>query len=249
MGFETDVEVILDENEFLSEENPLTVKQALEDTVSRGRIGNLKVEPSSLVLGREVRTNEGNEGKSLSEPATPNVKLYVVVACIAALVLVAIVQASCTIFKMSRRGSSVHKEKLLGQSQWKDYSAGGHPPHHPPYHYNDSFETDGDMKAGWQQQRSSYERHGGGGGGGGGGHHTHSLPRPPAQHHVATNHMVVTTRWATPRSTGEQEAVVTMVDHMVDPTTLPPTTTSCPARGSTRGRCSEYLASTERKED
>ena len=37
-------------------------------------------------------TNEGNEGKSLSEPASPNVKLYVVVACIAALVLVAIVQ-------------------------------------------------------------------------------------------------------------------------------------------------------------
>ena len=74
------------------------------------------------------------------------------------------------------------QEKLLGQSQWKDYSAGGHPPHHPPYHYNDSFETDGDMKAGWQQQRGSYERHGGGGGGGGG-HHTHSLPRPPAQHH------------------------------------------------------------------
>ena len=41
-----------------------------------------------------VRTNEGNEGKSLSEPATPNVKLYVVVACIAALVLVAIVQVA-----------------------------------------------------------------------------------------------------------------------------------------------------------
>ena len=36
-------------------------------------------------------------------------KLYVVVACIGALVLVAIIQASCTIFKMSRRGSSVQK--------------------------------------------------------------------------------------------------------------------------------------------
>ena len=41
--------------------------------------------------------------------ADPNVKLYVVVACIAALVLVAIIQASCTIFKMSKRGSSVQK--------------------------------------------------------------------------------------------------------------------------------------------
>ena len=39
-----------------------------------------------------VRSTNPEEGKSLSEPATPNVKLYVVVACIAALVLVAIVQ-------------------------------------------------------------------------------------------------------------------------------------------------------------
>ena len=39
-------------------------------------------------------------------------KLYVVVACIGALVLVAIIQASCTIFKMSRRGSSVQKVRL-----------------------------------------------------------------------------------------------------------------------------------------
>ena len=39
-----------------------------------------------------VRSTNAEEGKSLSEPGTPNVKLYVVVACIAALVLVAIVQ-------------------------------------------------------------------------------------------------------------------------------------------------------------
>lgn len=44
-------------------------------------------------------------------------KLYVVVACIAALVLVAIIQASCTIFKMSRRGSSVQK---VGDLNWPD---------------------------------------------------------------------------------------------------------------------------------
>ena len=137
--FETDVEVILDENEHLSAENPLTVKQALEDTVSRGRIGNLNVEPSSLVLGK-AKQSKSDEGKSLGDPATPNVKLYVVVACIAALVLVAIVQvgflylvlcsccpclvsqaklpvqASCTIFKMSRRGSSVHKVIILHDS-------------------------------------------------------------------------------------------------------------------------------------
>lgn len=44
-----------------------------------------------------VRSNEGAEGKSLSEPASPNVKLYVVVACIAALVLVAIVQVDLSV--------------------------------------------------------------------------------------------------------------------------------------------------------
>jgi hypothetical protein len=44
-----------------------------------------------------VRSNESAEGKSLSEPASPNVKLYVVVACIAALVLVAIVQVALSL--------------------------------------------------------------------------------------------------------------------------------------------------------
>ena len=56
-----------------------------------------------------VTTDNENEGRELTNKQVPNVKLYVVVACIAALVLVAIIQASCTIFKMSRRGSSVQK--------------------------------------------------------------------------------------------------------------------------------------------
>ena len=56
-----------------------------------------------------VSTEGESKGRELSNAQVPNVKLYVVVACIAALVLVAIIQASCTIFKMSRRGSSVQK--------------------------------------------------------------------------------------------------------------------------------------------
>ena len=65
---------------------------------------------SDLDLDVAVTTNvktEDDDASKTSERA--NVKLYVVVACIAALVLVAIIQASCTIFKMSRRGSSVQK--------------------------------------------------------------------------------------------------------------------------------------------
>jgi hypothetical protein len=48
--FETDIVVLVDKNEFESEESPLTVEAALKDTVSRGRIGIFKVQPSSLSL-------------------------------------------------------------------------------------------------------------------------------------------------------------------------------------------------------
>ena len=39
-------------------------------------------------------------------------KLYIVIACIAALVLVAIVQASCTIYKMATKPSNVTTTKV-----------------------------------------------------------------------------------------------------------------------------------------
>jgi hypothetical protein len=60
------------------------------------------------------------------------------------------------------------QEKLLGQSQWKDYSGATHPPPQNNYAY-DAFESD-DPK-GWQQNasRHSYDRHSRG--------NTHSLPR------------------------------------------------------------------------
>ena len=54
-------------------------------------------------------TSHDTDKRHKSSEVDPDVKLYVVVACIAALVLVAIIQASCTIFRMSRRGSSVQK--------------------------------------------------------------------------------------------------------------------------------------------
>merc|ERR1712183_297834 len=160
--------VIVDKNEFEAVPEALTVEQALQQTVEGGKIGNLAVDPKSLSLDGVVTTDNENEGRELTNKQVPNVKLYVVVACIAALVLVAIIQASCTIFKMSRRGSSVQKEKLLGQSQWKDYSGATHPPPHNNYAY-DAFESE-DPK-GWQQNasRHSYDRHSRG--------NTHSLPR------------------------------------------------------------------------
>ena len=62
-----------------------------------------------------VTTNNDDGKDDTDNQKDPNEKLYVVVACIAALVLVAIIQASCTIFKMSRRGSSVQKVNQLKQ--------------------------------------------------------------------------------------------------------------------------------------
>ena len=99
--------VIVDKNQFDAAPNALTVQEALNKTAAARKIGNLKVDSESLKVGEpETSSAAGEEGGRREDP---NVKLYVVVACIAALVLVAIVQASCTIFKMSRRGSSVQK--------------------------------------------------------------------------------------------------------------------------------------------
>ena len=105
--FEANFMVIVDKNQFDAAPNALTVQEALNKTAAARKIGNLKVDSESLKVGEpETSSAAGGEGGRREDP---NVKLYVVVACIAALVLVAIVQASCTIFKMSRRGSSVQK--------------------------------------------------------------------------------------------------------------------------------------------
>ena len=58
---------------------------------------------------------------------------------------------------------------------------------------------------------------------------------------LATSLMAATILWATPPLTGE--LADTTGDHL-GRTTLPPTTTSCPASASTRGRCSECTSTT-----
>ena len=57
----------------------------------------------------------------------------------------------------------------------------------------------------------------------------------------ATSPTAATILWATPPLTGELAA--TTGDHQ-GPTTSPPTTTSCLASASTRGRCSECTSTT-----
>lgn len=60
-----------------------------------------------LLVVTEPRTDETTEREVAG--FLSSTKLYIVIACIAALVLVAIVQASCTIYKMTRKSSTSSK--------------------------------------------------------------------------------------------------------------------------------------------
>ena len=53
-----------------------------------------KYSDSNDTTESETTNTDEDEGRELKDSATPNVKLYVVVACIAALVLVAIIQVT-----------------------------------------------------------------------------------------------------------------------------------------------------------
>ncbi|KAB0804717.1 hypothetical protein PPYR_01687 [Photinus pyralis] len=101
------------------------VKALLQDSVKTGRVGALMVDPAFFVFSSDSVTSnsipraseEQNHFFSLS-----GTKLYIVLGCLAALVLLALIQASCTIYKTTRKSKSSHKDHLLQNSAWKDYS-------------------------------------------------------------------------------------------------------------------------------
>lgn len=137
MGFRTDGKVIAKMNLVLDKamyekgralkEDPRTVRKAIEDTVAAGRVGALTLDPSFLVFEPMSRkssrkkkvkiiTNMYCISVSTSEPVVEAssfwlsmTKLYVVIGCIVALVVIAIIQAGCTIYKTSRGSSVNHK--------------------------------------------------------------------------------------------------------------------------------------------
>merc|ERR1712117_288939 len=225
--FDSDLMIIVDKNEFeaVPEADALTVEDALQLTVDGGKIGNLHVDPSSLSVDG-VQAPDESEPRDLSNGQVPNVKLYVVVACIAALVLVAIIQASCTIFKMSRRGSSVQKEKLLGQSSGRT-TAGRRTHLHkiimPMMHSKVTIQRAGSKMLADTVMTAMQEET-----------HTASLEEDTVVTEVTTPLHMQHIPWDILPLTAEAE------DSHQDRPALqisPPTTTSCPARGSTPGRC------------
>lgn len=115
------------------------VHKIVQESVGSGRIGNFKVDPQYLVFEPQSRKYstvsssiillQNNYFVSVttnlipdSDSSTissgffdmPSTKLYIVLGCIAALVLVALVQAGCTVYRATgRRNSNRHKVTSL----------------------------------------------------------------------------------------------------------------------------------------
>ncbi|KRT85124.1 hypothetical protein AMK59_378 [Oryctes borbonicus] len=103
------------------------IEKIIRDSIVSGSIGRFTVDKNYLNFEpQHLTSNVIQESSSDSRTNFFNLsetKLYIVLGCIAALILVAVVQASCTIYKTASRSSSSHKDHLIPNSAWKDYSA------------------------------------------------------------------------------------------------------------------------------
>ncbi|TRY75553.1 hypothetical protein TCAL_06383 [Tigriopus californicus] len=142
--FEADMFVVVDKDEYEAKEpEAMTMEKAIEESVKDGMVGSLQVDPQSLVLRAPITTEPSTDDDVEVEGAgfMTSTKLYIVIACIVALIIIALIQASCTVYRMSKK-SSTRKDKLIAQSAWRDYSAQGH---HTNYAY-ETFDPNEDPK-------------------------------------------------------------------------------------------------------
>ncbi|XP_075986210.1 DOMON-like domain-containing protein nahoda isoform X2 [Anticarsia gemmatalis] len=100
-------------------------EKVVKDTLAQGKVGNLNVDPEFLVFEPQslliARPTEEEPGNARSFFGLAETKLWVVVACVLALLLVALLQAACTLYR-ARASATVNKEQLIPNSAWKDYS-------------------------------------------------------------------------------------------------------------------------------
>ncbi|XP_060807673.1 uncharacterized protein LOC106141451 isoform X2 [Amyelois transitella] len=100
-------------------------ERVVRDTLAQGKVGNLNVDPEFLVFEPQSllsnRPEVEGEGNARTFFGLAETKLYVVVGCVAALVLVALLQAACTLYRTRSTGSH-NKEQLIPNAAWKDYS-------------------------------------------------------------------------------------------------------------------------------
>ncbi|CAD7013296.1 unnamed protein product [Ceratitis capitata] len=98
-----------------------TVRAALLDKISTGKVGSLTVDPQFLDFeALEYKTANKSEDTLLSFFELSEVRLYIVLGLIAALVFIALIQAICTICKTSRKNKA-QKLVYVIPDEWRIY--------------------------------------------------------------------------------------------------------------------------------
>nr|XP_024214773.1 uncharacterized protein LOC106679441 isoform X2 [Halyomorpha halys] len=104
------------------EESDTKVKEVMQSVVSSGKVGSLTLDPSYFIF-QPVQTSWVVNNEDMQKTTLLSVtKLWVVIGCIIALLIVAVMQAGCTIYKTMNSTGSKHKDALTFNSAWKDYS-------------------------------------------------------------------------------------------------------------------------------
>ncbi|XP_032671335.1 uncharacterized protein LOC116844219 isoform X3 [Odontomachus brunneus] len=123
--------LILDKNEAKGRslkpaDTGIEAEKALREALVTGKVGALSVDPQYLVI-RAPRVNEIDVDDEYDLPSSSDLfpgatKLYIVVGCVAALLALALLQATCTLYRSSKRRAT--KERLIASNAWKDYASG-----------------------------------------------------------------------------------------------------------------------------
>ncbi|XP_044004188.1 uncharacterized protein LOC122849534 isoform X2 [Aphidius gifuensis] len=124
--------LILDKNEaklraLRPNDTVASAEIALKQAILNGRVGSLTVDPQYLVV-RAPLLNELSDDFENGIGGSKNLllgetKLYIVAGCVAALVAIALLQATCTVYKATRKRTT-KPERLIGNNAWRDYTTG-----------------------------------------------------------------------------------------------------------------------------
>nr|XP_014100024.1 uncharacterized protein LOC106624750 isoform X5 [Bactrocera oleae] len=108
------------------------VKAALQDKITTGKVGSLTVDPQFLDFkALEYKVADKSENTLLSFFELSEVRLYIVLGLIAALVFIALVQAICTICKTSRKNKA-QKLVYVIPDEWRIYQQRLHQRYYQP---------------------------------------------------------------------------------------------------------------------
>ncbi|XP_078043273.1 DOMON-like domain-containing protein nahoda isoform X2 [Augochlora pura] len=131
-GVIANMDLILDKNEVKGRslkpvDTSAAAEKALKEALVDGKVGALSVDPQYLIIKaprvNDLMGEDTDEGSSFtSDLFLDPTKLYIVVGCVAALLALVLLQASCTLYRSSRRRTT--KDRLIASNAWKDYASG-----------------------------------------------------------------------------------------------------------------------------